>query len=51
MTGHWQVLGGARVPLAEMTQLDYRYVAAWSLWSDVKILLRTVPYVLGRHGM
>jgi len=26
-------------------------VTGWSLWSDVKILLRTVPYVLARRGM
>jgi exopolysaccharide biosynthesis polyprenyl glycosylphosphotransferase len=51
MTGHWQILGSARVPLAEMVKLDYLYIAGWSLWSDVKILLRTVPYVLARRGM
>jgi exopolysaccharide biosynthesis polyprenyl glycosylphosphotransferase len=51
MTGRWQILGSARVPLAEMVKLDYLYVTGWSLWSDVKILLRTVPYVLGRRGM
>ena len=52
MTGHWQILGGpARVPLKEMVAIDYLYVANWSLWTDVKILLRTVPHVLGRHGV
>jgi exopolysaccharide biosynthesis polyprenyl glycosylphosphotransferase len=51
MTGRWQILGSARVPLSEMIKLDYLYVTGWSLWSDVKILLRTVPYVLARRGM
>jgi exopolysaccharide biosynthesis polyprenyl glycosylphosphotransferase len=51
MTGHWQILGPARVPLSEMVAIDYLYVANWSLWTDVKILLRTVPHVLGRHGL
>ncbi|MEJ7797209.1 MAG: exopolysaccharide biosynthesis polyprenyl glycosylphosphotransferase [Solirubrobacteraceae bacterium] len=51
MTGHWQILGSARIPLTEMVKLDYRYVAGWSLWSDVKILVRTVPYVIARRGM
>jgi exopolysaccharide biosynthesis polyprenyl glycosylphosphotransferase len=51
MTGHWQILGPARVPLREMVAIDYLYVANWSLWTDVKILLRTVPHVLGRHGL
>ena len=46
MTGHWQILGSARVPLHEMVRIDYLYVANWSLWTDVKILLRTIPYVL-----
>ena len=51
MTGHWQILGPVRVPLSEMVAIDYLYVANWSLWKDVKILLRTVPHVLGRRGL
>ena len=51
MTGHWQVLGSSRVPLPEMIKLDYLYVATWSLWTDVKLLLRTLPYVIARRGM
>jgi exopolysaccharide biosynthesis polyprenyl glycosylphosphotransferase len=50
MTGHWQVLGSARIPLREMVSIDYLYVANWSLWNDVKILLRTIPVVIGRRG-
>jgi lipopolysaccharide/colanic/teichoic acid biosynthesis glycosyltransferase len=50
MTGPWQILGPARVPLGEMAAIDYLYVANWSLWSDLKILLRTVSYVLARRG-
>jgi exopolysaccharide biosynthesis polyprenyl glycosylphosphotransferase len=51
MTGHWQILGSARIPMEEMVGIDYLYVANWSLWTDVKILLRTVPYVVARRGM
>jgi exopolysaccharide biosynthesis polyprenyl glycosylphosphotransferase len=51
MTGPWQILGPTRVPLKEMVAIDYIYIANWSLWSDVKILLRTVPHVIGRHGI
>jgi exopolysaccharide biosynthesis polyprenyl glycosylphosphotransferase len=50
ITGQWQILGAARVPLAEMVKLDYLYVANWSLWGDVKILARTVPAMIGRRG-
>jgi exopolysaccharide biosynthesis polyprenyl glycosylphosphotransferase len=44
MTGPWQILG-ARVPMQEMVGLDYLYVASWSLWLDLKVLLRTVRHV------
>jgi lipopolysaccharide/colanic/teichoic acid biosynthesis glycosyltransferase len=51
MTGPWQILGPARVPLGEMVAIDYLYVANWSLWKDIEILMRTVPHVLGRRGL
>jgi exopolysaccharide biosynthesis polyprenyl glycosylphosphotransferase len=50
MTGDWQVFGAARIPLREMVTIDYLYVSNWSLWADVKILLRTIPCVVGRRG-
>lgn len=51
MTGPWQILGSARIPLHEMIKLDYMYVANWSLWSDVKILMRTCSVVITRQGL
>lgn len=51
MTGHWQILGSTRVPLQEMVKIDYLYVANWSLWGDIKALLRTLPHVVGRRGL
>jgi exopolysaccharide biosynthesis polyprenyl glycosylphosphotransferase len=52
MTGHWQVLGSStRMSLAEMVKLDYLYVANWSLWNDVLLLLRTVPFLISRRGV
>lgn len=51
MTGQWQILGPARVPLHEMVAIDYLYAANWSLWTDIKILLRTIPHVIGRRGL
>jgi exopolysaccharide biosynthesis polyprenyl glycosylphosphotransferase len=51
MTGPWQILGPARVPLSEMVAIDYLYIANWSLWADLKILLRTVPHVVARRGL
>jgi lipopolysaccharide/colanic/teichoic acid biosynthesis glycosyltransferase len=50
MTGHWQILGSTRVPLEEMVKIDYLYGASWSIWKDVKILLRTFSYVAGARS-
>jgi exopolysaccharide biosynthesis polyprenyl glycosylphosphotransferase len=50
MTGLWQIFGSARIPMHEMVKIDYLYGANWSIWLDMKILLRTIPYILGRNG-
>ena len=50
LTGMWQVLGRSAVPFEEMIKLDYLYVTNWSIWRDLRILIRTVPVVLGRRG-
>jgi exopolysaccharide biosynthesis polyprenyl glycosylphosphotransferase len=51
MTGPWQVLGPKRPPLSEMVKTDYLYAANWSLWTDLKILLRTLGHVTGQRGL
>jgi exopolysaccharide biosynthesis polyprenyl glycosylphosphotransferase len=51
MTGPWQVLGPRRPPLSEMVKTDYLYAANWSLWTDVKILLRTMAHMSSRRGV
>ena len=50
MTGDWQILGSARIPLHEMVKIDYLYVTNWSLWGDVKILARTILYVFSARS-
>ena len=50
MTGPWQVLG-SRVPMKEMVGIDYLYVANWSLWVDLKVMLRTVRHVARRGNV
>jgi exopolysaccharide biosynthesis polyprenyl glycosylphosphotransferase len=50
LTGTWQVLGRTTIPFHEMIKLDYLYVAEWSLWNDVKLLIRTAPLVLQARG-
>ena len=51
MTGLWQIYGSARIPMDEMVKIDYLYGANWSLWLDLKVLLRTVPYVFSGRGL
>lgn len=51
ITGAWQLHGPLRIPLQEMVKIDYAYVTSWSIWSDVKIMLRTVPHMLGQRGV
>ena len=46
ITGLWQVLGRDDIPFGEMVELDHRYVTTWSLFEDLRLLLRTVPVVL-----
>jgi lipopolysaccharide/colanic/teichoic acid biosynthesis glycosyltransferase len=33
-----------------MIKLDYVYVTNWSLWGDVRLLLRTAFVVFSRRG-
>lgn len=51
ITGPWQVLGPARPPLSEMVKTDYLYAINWSIWADVKLLLRTLSHVAARRGL
>jgi exopolysaccharide biosynthesis polyprenyl glycosylphosphotransferase len=51
ISGYWQVLGSSRIPLEEMVKLDYLYIANWSVWADLKLMLRTVAVVFKRRGM
>jgi exopolysaccharide biosynthesis polyprenyl glycosylphosphotransferase len=50
LTGPWQVMGRTRIPFDEMVKLDYLYVNEWSLWNDLKLLLRTAKVVAARSG-
>jgi len=50
ITGLWQVMGRASVSFEEMIKLDYLYVTNWSVWGDVRLLIRTLAVVLTRRG-
>jgi exopolysaccharide biosynthesis polyprenyl glycosylphosphotransferase len=51
ITGPWQALGSSRIPVREMVRLDYQYVANWSLWNDMRILILTVGQVARGRGL
>jgi exopolysaccharide biosynthesis polyprenyl glycosylphosphotransferase len=51
ITGFWQVSGSSRIPMEEMAKMDYLYGANWSVWLDIKLLLRTIAYALRRRGL
>jgi lipopolysaccharide/colanic/teichoic acid biosynthesis glycosyltransferase len=50
ITGLWQVEGRSRVTFDDMVRLDLQYARSWSLWLDIKILLRTPAAVLMGEG-
>jgi len=50
MTGYWQVSGDNALTYEEMVKLDLAYVENWSLWLDLRLLLRTIPALLRRRG-
>ncbi|MCX5845251.1 MAG: sugar transferase [Deltaproteobacteria bacterium] len=45
ITGLWQVTGRSSTTFDEMVRLDLKYINEWSLWLDIKLLLKT-PWVI-----
>jgi lipopolysaccharide/colanic/teichoic acid biosynthesis glycosyltransferase len=45
ITGLWQVEGRSQRTFDEMVRLDLKYVGGWSIWLDLKIILKT-PWVM-----
>jgi exopolysaccharide biosynthesis polyprenyl glycosylphosphotransferase len=51
LTCIWQVSGRNKVSdFREWVRLDLQYIDNWSLWLDIKILLKTIPVVLFGWG-
>ncbi len=49
LTGLWQVSGRYRLSFQQMVQLDIYYIENWSLWLDLKIILKTLPALFMRE--
>ncbi len=50
ITGLWQVEGRSRTRFDDMVRLDLKYARIWSIWLDLKILLRTPGAVFSGDG-
>jgi lipopolysaccharide/colanic/teichoic acid biosynthesis glycosyltransferase len=50
ITGLWQVGGRSRTTFDEMVRLDIQYQKEWSIWMDIKILLKTHLVVMFAGG-
>jgi lipopolysaccharide/colanic/teichoic acid biosynthesis glycosyltransferase len=50
ITGAWQVGGRSDLSWTQSIALDIDYVDRWTLASDLRIILRTVPAVLRAKG-
>ena len=51
ITGLWQVSGRNEIRnFDEVVRLDIEYIDQWSLWLDVKILMKTFRVLLARAG-
>jgi len=50
LTCLWQVRGRNKIGFDQWMKLDLQYIDGWSLWLDLKILIRTVPVVLSGFG-
>ena len=51
LTGWAQVNGRNFIPISKRIELDVWYVDHLSLWLDLRILLLTIPRVLGSRGV
>jgi len=50
LTCLWQIAGRNTIGFEEWMRLDLQYIDSWSLWLDLKILLKTIPVVLMGKG-
>jgi exopolysaccharide biosynthesis polyprenyl glycosylphosphotransferase len=50
ITGLWQISGRSDVSYEDRVKLDIYYVENWSLWLDIKILLKTIVAITKKSG-
>lgn len=50
LTCYWQVGGRASIEWEEWVELDLDYIEDMSLWTDIKMIVKTIPAVFGSQG-
>jgi len=50
ITGAWQVNGRSTIDYPDRVDIDAEYVRRWSVWLDIKILVKTPIVVLSTRG-
>lgn len=50
LTCYWQIGGRANIKWDEWVELDLNYIEDMSLWTDIKIIIRTIPAVVDSEG-
>jgi len=50
LTGIWQIYGRSRVTFKDMVEMDIDYLQHQSLWEDLKLIVLTVPVMIGGAG-
>lgn len=50
VSGLWQTSGRTETTYYKRVTLDTQYVRSWSLFTDLKLLLKTIPAVLSQKG-
>lgn len=51
ITGLWQVSGRSEITdFDDVVALDVAYIDGWTIWSDVKIIIKTIKVVLMKDG-
>jgi exopolysaccharide biosynthesis polyprenyl glycosylphosphotransferase len=46
----WQISGRSEIPFQQQVELDLHYIATQSFWTDIVILLKTIPAVISGRG-
>jgi len=46
----WQIAGRSSIPFEKWMELDLQYIDKWSLWLDLRIMVKTIPAVIRGSG-